>query len=173
MSNLKSICAWVVLSGSALIFSGCGTVREAYIPDHLGNMSDFRNDQGIKITLIPDKYRAQIGDKLIFKTVIQNVGQDPVVIPSDPDLLLTWVYPDGRRDNLVRDEEGARPHDQLVLEPGQKHVVESVVATYYFDRIGIHEFRAVLYGRNALARNETAWTGRAISNGFGIYFDRF
>lgn len=151
--------------------TGCGTVKQAYVPDHLGNLSDDETDQGIQIILSPDKYRARIGEPVTFKVVIRNVGTQPVLFPVDSELLLTWVYPDGRRDNLIRSDRPISSHEAILLKPGQERVEHSVVTTYYFDRAGIHEFRAIVSGDELVAQNKTAWTGRAVSNGFGVFFE--
>lgn len=158
---------------AAVFLSGCGTVQQAYKPQHLGNLADNRTEQGIEIVLRPDRERARIGDPVTFTVVIRNIGTEPVLFPSDPDLLMTWVYPDGKRDNLIRGERQGAPK-MIVLQPGQEHVAHSVVTTYYFDRGGIHEFRAIVYGEaQRLAMNNTlaSWQGRAVSNGFGVYFE--
>ncbi len=129
--------------------------------------------QGLEVTLRPDKYRAVIGEPVSFDIAIRNAGTQPIAIPADPDLLLTWVYPDGRRDNLIQAERSKSEQEWLVLKPGQQHVAHSVVTTYYFDRTGIHEFRAIVSaGASTPAKHQQlTWTGRAISNGFGVQFD--
>lgn len=156
---------------AASLLAGCGTVHEAYKPTQLGNLADNRNDSTIEVTLRPDKYRARIGDPVTFTVVIRNIGTEPILFPSDPDLLLTWVYPDGKRDNLIRDQRQGAP-EMTVLKPGEEHVAHSVVTTYYFDHGGIHEFRAVVYGEQvAMNTGRPAWQGRAVSNGFGVLFE--
>jgi hypothetical protein len=162
---------WIVgliLAGS---LTGCGTVQTAYKPDHLGNLSDDETDQGIQITLSPDKYRARIGEPVTFKLIIRNVSDRPVWFPGDPDLLLTWVYPDGRRDNLIRGERSATARTAILLKPGQEQIEHSVVTTYYFDRAGIHEFRAIVTADANTASGRIDWQGRAVSNGFGVFFE--
>ncbi len=159
----------IVVAGAML--TGCGSVRQAYKPNQLGNLADHRDASGIEVTLSPDKYRARIGDPVTFKVTIRNVGTDPILFPADPDLLLTWVYPDGKRDNLVRGDRKSAPK-YFVLAPGEEHVAHSVVTTYYFDRGGIHEFRAIVRGDQlAMNTERPAWQGRAVSNGFGVLFD--
>ncbi len=158
---------------SVALLTGCGTVQQAYKPQQLGNLADNRTEMGIEILLRPDRERARIGDPLTFVVVIRNIGTEPVLFPRDPDLLMTWVYPDGKRDNLIRGARQGTP-EMIVLQPGQEHVAHSVVTTYYFDRGGIHEFRAIVYGETErLAMNNTlsSWQGRAISNGFGVLFE--
>ncbi|MCZ7591385.1 MAG: hypothetical protein M5U15_04155 [Kiritimatiellae bacterium] len=154
------------------VLSGCGTVREVYKPTQLGNLADNRNDSDIEITLRPDKAHARIGDPITFTVSIRNVGTQPILMPSDPDLLMMWIYPDGKRDNLIRNERKNKT-EWLVLKPGEERIAHSVITTYYFDRSGIHEFRAVLNGANEIAMSSTrpTWHGRAVSNGFGVLFE--
>jgi hypothetical protein len=161
------------ISGAVLVaalLSGCGTVRQAYKPEHLGNMADSRGMDGIEVVLSPDKYRARIGDPVTFRIAIRNVGTAPVLFPADPDLLVTWVYPDGKRDNLIRGEK-TTASKWLTLNPGEEHIAHSVVTTYYFDRGGIHEFRAIVSGDVAMNTSRPSWQGRAVSNGFGVLFE--
>lgn len=153
------------------LVTGCGTVRQVYKPTHLGNLADHRGDSGIEIMLKPDKYRAHIGDPLTFTVAIRNISQEPIYLPAEPEVMMTWVYPDGKRDNLIRAKrEGAQPLQ--ILEPGQERIAHSVITTYYFDRGGIHEFRAILFGdRLAMNTGGAPWQGRAVSNGFGVLFE--
>jgi hypothetical protein len=168
MHKLLKGCGAVVLGG---LLAGCGSVSQAYKPTQLGNLADNRDGSGIEVTLSPDKYRARIGDPVTFTVVIRNIGAEPVLFPSDPDLLVTWVYPDGKRDNLIRGERKKAPK-MLLLSPGDEHIAHSVVTTYYFDRSGIHEFRAIVSGEQLAMNTERhAWQGRAVSNGFGVLFE--
>ena len=167
---MKTLPNMMAIIGLGLL-TGCGTVQQAYKPAHLGDLSDDEIGQGLQVTLVPDKYRARIGEPVTFTMVIRNVGEQAVWIPGDPDLLLTWVYPDGRRDNLLRGMQVSPPQNAILLKPGQEHVEHSVVTTYYFNREGIHEFRAILTA-SASGKNQPNWSGRAISNGFGVMFEQ-
>ncbi|MCO5061200.1 MAG: hypothetical protein M9963_04245 [Kiritimatiellae bacterium] len=155
------------------LLTGCGSVQQAYKPQQLGNLADSRTDSSIEVLLKPDKTRARIGDPVTFTIIIRNVGTESVLIPDDPDLIMTWVYPDGKRDNLLRAERQTAP-SLVKLKPGEARIAHSVVTTYYFDHSGVHEFRAVLYGNNHMAMNTElpAWQGRAVSNGYGVQFDK-
>ncbi len=163
---------YAVIAAAGLLV-GCGTVQEAYKPKQLGNLADSRIDSSIQVLLKPDKNRARIGDPVTFTIVIRNIGTETILLPDDPDLIMTWVYPDGKRDNLLRKERKGVPA-LLQLKPGEERIAHSVVTTYYFDHSGVHEFRAVLYGNNHLAMNTSnpAWQGRAVSNGYGVLFDK-
>ena len=166
---MNKLLSMIAVLGMGLM-SGCGTVQQAYKPDHLGDLSDQEVEEGIRVTLVPDKYRARIGEPVSFKVVIRNVGEKAVWIPGDPDLLLTWVYPDGRRDNLIRGMQTVPHRNAVLLKPGEERVENSVVTTYYFNRSGIHEFRAILTA-DASSKQTAGWSGRAISNGFGVFFE--
>lgn len=169
---MKPVTYRVAMSVVAVaLLAGCGTVREAYKPSHLGNLADSDADSGIQITLSPDKYRARIGDPVTFQVVIRNVGEQAVWFPSDPDLLLTWVYPDGKRDNLIRGDKSVGKAGMVLLAPGQERVEHSVVTTYYFDHTGIHEFRAIVTADAQSAQGKSQWSGRLVSNGFGVMFE--
>lgn len=154
------------------VLTGCGTVKEVYKPKQLGNLADNRNDSNIEITLRPDRAHARIGEPITFTVSIRNIGTEPVLLPNDPDLLMMWVYPDGKRDNMIRTERRGKA-EKSFLQPGEERIAHSVITTYYFDRSGIHEFRAVLKGGNevAMSSNRTAWQGRAVSNGYGVLFE--
>jgi len=152
------------------MMTGCGTVQQAYKPGHMGDLSDQEVAEGIRVTLTPDKARVRIGEPVSFKVLIRNVGDKAVWIPADPDLLMTWVYPDGRRDNLVRGMQTVPHKNSVLLTPGEERIENSVVTTYYFSRTGIHEFRAILTA-DASGKQTAGWSGRAISNGFGVFFE--
>ncbi len=161
------------LLGALLLagLTGCGTVREPYIPKRLGSLHDQKADQGIRLTLSPDKYRARIGEPVTFTVLIENTRGRPALLPADPGLLLAWIYPDGRRDNMVRSQEPVPRQEPLLLNPGEQRVARLVVPTYYFNFDGIYEFRAILRGQPLPVESDAVWTGRALSNGYGIYFD--
>lgn len=166
---MKKSLSMLALLGVGLM-TGCGTVQQAYKPDHLGDLSDQEIASGIRVTLVPDRQRARIGEPVSFKVIIRNVSDRAVWIPDDPDLLMTWVYPDGRRDNLVRGMQTVPHTDAVMLKPGEERVENSVVTTYYFSRTGIHEFRAILTA-DASGKQRAGWSGRAVSNGFGVLLE--
>lgn len=154
------------------VAGGCGTVNQTYRPSHLGNLADNKVDRGVEVYILPDKYRARIGDPLSFKVVIKNVSSEPILLPVEPDLVLTWIYPDGKRDNIIRGPKKKVAVKYRTLAPGESIVENSVITTYYFDRPGIHEFRAILRGDEvAMSTHPQSWNGRAVSNGFGVMFE--
>lgn len=154
------------------LFTGCASLEKPYIPAKMGNLNDSLADGGIQVILTPDQYNAHIGDLLSFSIILKNVSAEPIWIPKEPDLLLTWVYPDGKRDNLIRDDvppvEYTKANSTL-LQPGDEKVYRSAITTYYFNREGITEFRA-LVSANHPVRDDLApyWAGTGESNGFGV-----
>lgn len=169
---VKLVYTGVAVGVAVSLAVGCGTVQQTYKPSKLGFIADHQPYEGIEVTLVPDKYRARIGDPVSFVITIKNVSNAPILFPEDPDVLLTWVYPDGKRDNLIRPERTEAPKYRI-LRPGETFVANAVVTTYYFDHSGIHEFRAIL--RNTpVAVSSTGrppWQGRAVSNAFGILME--
>lgn len=113
-----------------------------------------------------------MGEPLYFTVIIQNVGDKPLWLPRNPDLLLTWVYPNGRRDNFIRERPPAQffsAHNAVLLQPGQQMTRTIAVKTYYFPLPGITEFRAILRGTgNTNPDLQPFWSGRVESNAYGI-----
>ncbi|MFH0909632.1 MAG: hypothetical protein V1929_12800 [bacterium] len=158
--------------GTALLTS-CATVEKAYIPKKMGNLEDSQASGGIRMSLVPDHYQAKIGDLLTFSIVLKNVSTEPIWIPKEPEFLLTWVYPDGKRDNMIRDLETNKTYTRanaVLLQPGQEKIYRSVITTYYFNRQGITEFRALVsVDKPASSDLNPFWNGYAESNGYGVY----
>jgi hypothetical protein len=145
----------------------------AYIPSRVGTLADNKTIDGLEMTIAPDKPTARIGDVLTFSIILKNVSAGSVMIPADPDILLTWVYPDGKRDNIIRgytDGDSDKGH-AIVLAPGESRVFRSAVTTYYFDRTGITEFRARANVAKTASALSESWQGDIASNGFGVMFE--
>lgn len=155
--------------------TGCASVEERYKPQQVGALQDNNAVNGIEVTLIPDRFKAKIGDIVTFSVKIKNVGNEGVWIPKEPDILMTWVYPDGKRDNFVNDfdQAGRYRGDSFMLPPGQEKIFQSAITTYYFNRGGITEFRAKvnMTGRMAQASSQPTWDREIASNGFGVMFE--
>ena len=162
----------ILVLGVALL-AGCASVEDKYIPAKMGNLEDSQASGGIRMSLVPDHYQAKIGDLLTFSIVLKNVSEEPIWIPKQPDFLLTWVYPDGKRDNVIRNEETKHTYTKanaILLQPGQEKVYRSVITTYYFNREGITEFRALVsVDKPASKELSPFWNGYAESNGYGVY----
>ena len=126
--SMKLVTGILVL-GAALL-TGCATVEDKYIPAKMGNLEDSQASGGIRMSLVPDHYQAKIGDLLTFSIVLKNVSEEPIWIPKHPDFRLTWVYPDGKRDNVIRNEETNRTYTKanaILLHPGQEKIYSSVI----------------------------------------------
>ena len=166
------VVAGILVLGAALL-TGCATVDKAYIPSKMGNLEDSQASGGIRMSLVPDHYQAKIGDLLTFSIVLKNVSDAPIWIPKQPDFLLTWVYPDGKRDNIIRNPETNQTYTKanaILLQPGQEKTYRSVITTYYFNRAGITEFRALVsVDKPASKELSPFWNGYAESNGYGVY----
>jgi hypothetical protein len=167
----KRLAAFAGVLAAALL-AGCATVEQPYIPAKMGNLNDSLAYGGIKITLVPDHYQAKIGDLLSFSIILKNVSEEPIWVPREPDVLMMWVYPDGKRDNLVRDTDKQVSYTKsnaVLLQPGQERTYRSALSTYYFNRDGITEFRALVRADHPSGNDaDLFWAGEGESNGFGV-----
>ena len=170
-NNLK-LTAIAVLTIASL--TGCGTMEVPYKPAQVGNLRDSQVIGDLEITLQPDRSVARIGDTVSFVVKIKNVGIRSVRVPAEPDIFLTWVYPDGKRDNFIDDPAAKRidASSTVVLDPGDVLTLHSDVATYYFNDKGITEFRAMVsMDTPDLAGYRPAMHADIPSNGYGIMFN--
>lgn len=150
------------------IVAGCASFEFSdYVPRQAGSLDDASGSEQIAVSLRPDAPSIRRGDNLGFSVAIRNISGQTVVLPKNPDVMLTWIYPDGQRDNLIRGESDAAPGELVKLDPGQEMIRHSTIKTYYFHRSGITEFRAIV----SAAGPADAWSGRAISNGYGVMID--
>jgi hypothetical protein len=156
----------------AAALSGCGTMPETYIPSTVGPLGESNPASEMRVSISSKNTLAFIGDLIIFQITLKNVSEDPIWVPREPDVLLTWTYPNGRRDNFVRefqDERYYSPDDAVQLLPGQQITKFIPVKTYFFERAGITEFRALVHAsRNTNPKLAPFWEGKAISNAFGV-----
>ena len=159
---------YIAVAGLACLAAGCGTVEQPYIPSQMGTLNDGEVIRNLEVTITPDKYQAKIGDPLTFSVTIKNQGTQPVLIHKNPDIIMTWVYPDGKRDNIIRgDDTTPSGNATILLQPGEQRVTRSIIATYYFDRSGITEFRALVGIKGASDKN-AKWEEQIASNGYGV-----
>lgn len=165
MNVTKKIAALVAMA----MLAGCASFSPAplYVPRQAGNMGDGDSGAGVVVVLKPDRVSIHRGELLGLSVAIRNVGAEAIILPRKPDTLLTWIYPDGRHDNVVRDTAEVAGTELAKLEPGQEIVQHATIKTYYFNRSGITEFRAIV----SAAGPANCWTGRVASNGFGIMVD--
>lgn len=143
-----------------------------YLPKTVGPVESARITDALEIQIEPDRDEAYIGDPIRFEVTIRNVSDGAFWVPRDPDLLFTWTYADGGRDNYVDEFANERFYtfDQVVLlKPGESMVKHFDIKTYYFDTAGITEFRALVQtARNTNPAINPFWQGRAMSNAYGV-----
>lgn len=157
--------AQLMAAAIATMLAGCASFDPPkYRPHRAGSLNDGENGGSIAVTIRPDQDSVRRGDVIDFTVAIRNVGAQELMLPRDPDLILTWTYADGRCDNQVRDAATVVPVEMVRLLPGEELVRRSSLKTYYFHSRGITEFRAIVSAAGPAA----SWTGRAVSNGFGI-----
>lgn len=162
---------WLASAIAACLLSACGTIPESYRPNQIGVVDSADSTSGLSLSIRPDRTTAQIGDTITFDVIIKNMGTDTVWLPSQPDILLTWTYPDGKRDNFIRDDDvPAAPPALSPLAPGEERLFKSVVRTYYFDLRGVTEFRARVSVAPSARAEHLAWAGDLASNGYGVMF---
>jgi hypothetical protein len=104
--------------------------------------------------------------------IIRNTALEPIWVPADIDVLFTWIYPNGGRDNFMREFQTERFYSKdeaVLLKPGHALVRKETIKTYYFHREGITEFRAVVHsGGNTNPELKPFWQGEIESNGYGV-----
>ena len=112
------------------------------------------------------------GEAITFSVTLKNNSPDALWIPDNPNVLLVWTYPNGRRDNFLQDAPESAFYDQssaIQLAPGQELTRQMSIKTHYFDFDGVTEFRAVLeVADNTNPELHPFWTGRVVSNGYGV-----
>ena len=163
------------LACAMLSLMGCSSVENPYIPKTVGQLDDSLARDGVTVTIRPEQSRSAVGQPIVFDVRITNSGDTPVWIPKKPQVVFTWTYPDGKRDNFLQDVEHERffkADEAVLLQPGQTVARKSTIATYYFGKSGITEFRAVIHSpRNTNADLQPFWNGRVRSNSFGVLID--
>lgn len=170
MPNISARSAAIALL--ALASFGCASVPVTYRPTQVGMLPGEGPTSGLVLILRPDRTAARIGDQISFDIILKNLGNSAVWIPSSPEILLTWVYPDGKCDNFVSDSDSNAASPVLApLAPGEERRFRSLLTTYYFSRKGVTEFRARLsIPRQTQGDERLAWAGDVASNGYGVLF---
>ena len=169
---LRRILIALATAGTALILAGCGTAGFTYVPAVVGPLDDQEATTTVDVRIETDSSVAVIGQPIVFRVLIRNISTRSFWLPRDPDLLFTWIYPNGRRDNFLREFREERYYserDAVRLKPGEELVKYFTIRTWYFDRPGITEFRAVMHAsRNTNPELLPFWNGEVQSNSFGI-----
>lgn len=160
------------VAGALLALAGCGTAGFTYVPAVVGPLDDQEATSTVDVRIETDSPIAVIGQPIVFRVLIRNISTRAFWLPRDPDLLFTWIYPSGQRDNFLREFREERYYserDAVRLKPGEELVKYFTIRTWYFQRPGITEFRAVLHSsRNTNPSLLPFWNGEVQSNSFGI-----
>jgi hypothetical protein len=133
-------------------------------------------EKGLQVTIRPTSDQVTVGDVINFEIVYENVGPEPFMFPKHPNILFTWTYANGRRDNYLIEDASPKHYastDLVSLDPGTSMTREFKVKTYYFKTKGVTEFRAIL--RCPQCTNPelgSVWHGRAVSNTYGVMLTR-
>jgi len=171
-SSIKRLC----LALPAVLLVGCASMPEPYIPTQVGSMQDSLAKNGLEIEITPNCTSSPLGEPIAFDIRIRNASDKAFWIAKQPDLLFSWVYPDGRRDNFLRELADQRHYlrtEARLLDPAEEITLRTEIATYYFHRPGITEFRAVLHcAPNTNPNLQPFWCGKAVSNTYGVKFVR-
>lgn len=155
---------------------GCASVEPPYKPTTAGIVGSGDADPALQVTLEALTPSVEIGEPIVLRVTIRNISQQRVWLPGQPTVLITWIYPSGLNDSFFKDfqdEISLEPHQIICLNPGQQISQRVEVRTYYFDRPGIVEFRALLHvGHNINPATLQTWTGRLRSNAYGVIVTR-
>ena len=162
---------WVVALVS-LFVAGCGTVEEIYHPQTVGAVGNGQSLEGLFLKLKAPVDMVQIGKPAVFSITVVNTNDHAVWISKKPQQAFFWTYPNGKHDCYMIDREESRffkKSDCMQLEPGKELLLPGLVETSYFDRPGITEFLAeVDVPKNTNPEMTPFWSGRLISNGYGL-----
>ena len=155
-----------------LFSAGCASVPEAYYPQNTGPSVPAMARSGVQVHISADSETAVKGDPIRFAVEIENVSGEELLIPRRPHILFAWTYANGVRDNFISEvpsEWFYAAGDVVALEPGARLRLTVPVKTYYFDRLGITEFLAIVKSpRNTNPELKQVWQGYATSNRYGI-----
>jgi hypothetical protein len=164
--------SFAAAAAALLLSAGCGTIQQPYIPSTVGVIATEQSQGPIEVQIVSSQDTVTLGDPIYFTVIIRNTGERPLWLPRNPHVMLTWVYPNGRRDNFLREfapEGYFSKQDSVLLHPGQQMLRTIAVKTYYFPHAGITEFRAVVHSPlNTNSELQPFWSGQAESNAFGV-----
>jgi len=165
---------WTVrnLAVLCLVASSCGTVRETYHPQVVGPLPDAPASAGITLKLTATVNVVSLGQPVAFRIAVRNTSNHAIWIPKQPQQAFFWTYPNGRHDCYLIERETSRffqKSDCLLLQPGHEVILPGLVETANFDRPGITEFLAEInVAQNTNPEMEPFWSGRLLSNGYGL-----
>ncbi len=166
------------------LLTGCGTLNNSYRPAVVGPVDSCTRVRDLAVVLVgtqeakTSRYadRVRLGEPVHFSVVLKNVGTNDLWVPKNPEILFSWIYPDGQRDNHLREipkDHFYQADDVVLLKPGQSLKQPYQLKTWFFRKTGIVEFRAIVQiSRNTNRDLPAVWSGRVVSNGYGILVER-
>ncbi len=165
-----------ILALSAAMVSGCATSTPQtvsrddvlYQPSRSGDLQDQPVRDGLTVRIVVDPARIDLGEPFDVEMVIQNAGEQTVRMDSTPDVIVNWVYEDGSRSYTVVRDLLAGEGSTIQLHPGQTIHCKARLDSNRFARTGLVELRALLAFSNHRT-NSDLWSGRLLSNGFGMH----
>lgn len=168
----KPVSILAVSALSSFLFAGCSSIPDAYYPQSTGPSLPTTAESGIKVHISTDSETAVKGEPIQFSVAIENVSSQDLIIPRRPHVVFAWTYANGVRDNFVMETPSEwffHARDVVKLKPGATLDLTIPVKTYYFERLGITEFHAIVRSpRNTNAALGSVWQGYVTSNRFGV-----
>jgi hypothetical protein len=152
---------------------GCATHDFRGRPSQVGELTPPQVKDGLELRLRHrDGTSFALGGRIRFEVDVRNAGTRVVSVPLEPVITLVWVYPSGRRDNMMRPYSAREALDGAsirFLAPGESMTLSVDLSTRFFERAGIMEFAAILHVPPVLgAVPEVSSVGRYISNRIGL-----
>ncbi len=168
----RRIIGLAAVAAAAALLSSCATTGATYRPEKVGLVREAEVRGSLEVVIEPDETHVPLGSPVRFTSRVRNVGVHPVWVPRHPVIVYMWIYPTGRRDNLLRDQPPTHHFmgtEAVMLKPGEELVRRASIDTHYFPRRGITEFSAFLaVPTNTNSELQPFAAGRYISNKFGV-----
>lgn len=157
---------------------GCSTTSSDFgnarlpLPNHVGSLHDAEIVDGIQVILSGPSHEVVRGEPLAIILNVKNHSRDIKILPNPVQVLLTCVYPDGTRSYSVPvGEDVGRQLANARLAPGEVKTTKAWFESDRFTQTGLIEVRALVSFSDPKRKPAPhQWTGRALSNGYGVRF---
>jgi len=163
--------SFALACGLCLFTVGCTSLPNT-IPQTVGAVGEAEIVNGLKVAILPQDTHIVLGDNVIFDVKISNTSDTALWVPRQPFIIMVWTYPNGQRDNVLRDPPSPNHFNNtsaILLAPGESVVVRKTIKTHYFPFAGITEFHAICCAiPNTNPELHNFWKGEAVSNGYGV-----
>lgn len=169
MKNQRILC--LAACGSLLV--GCASLPEKYVPSTVGPIQHpSAQVQSLECRIYTLHDAVVAGNPVEFVVLLRNRADQAIWVPENPDVVFLWTYSNGFRDNFMRDEPMPQfftPQNAVLLQPGEQLTRNVRIDTQKFLRNGLTEFRALVnVPTNLNPELSPFWTGRSVSNGYGV-----